>query len=207
MLLYYLLEMCNFLLCYFLECINIMLNLIYLKKEAKSFVNFVQDDFKFKEVNKNEKGEKDYETKINELEKYVKELETNLKEEKIKNENLNKRIEKLENMLNRSPDKKHILELDKEIELFREYNKFTPEEKLLSIKFVSVFQDISFTIVEKNTTLFSDIEKILYNKYQHYKPFENYFLANGQKINRNLTLKENNIRDNIVITLGSDRDD
>ena len=199
--------MCNFLLCYFLECINIMLNLIYLKKEAKSFVNFVQDDFKFKEVNKNEKGEKDYETKINELEKYVKELETNLKEEKIKNENLNKRIEKLENMLNRSPDKKHILELDKEIELFREYNKFTPEEKLLSIKFVSVFQDISFTIVEKNTTLFSDIEKILYNKYQHYKPFENYFLANGQKINRNLTLKENNIRDNIVITLGSDRDD
>ncbi len=207
MLLYYLLEMCNFLLCYFLECINIMLNLIYLKKEAKSFVNFVQDDFKFKEVNKNEKGEKDYETKINELEKYVKELETNLKEEKIKNENLNKRIEKLENMLNRSPEKKHILELDKEIELFREYNKFTPEEKLLSIKFVSVFQDISFTIVEKNTTLFSDIEKILYNKYQHYKPFENYFLANGQKINRNLTLKENNIRDNIVITLGSDRDD
>jgi len=199
--------MCNFLLCYFLECINIMLNLIYLKKEAKSFVNFVQDDFKFKEVNKNEKGEKDYETKINELEKYVKELETNLKEEKIKNENLNKRIEKLENMLNRSPEKKHILELDKEIELFREYNKFTPEEKLLSIKFVSVFQDISFTIVEKNTTLFSDIEKILYNKYQHYKPFENYFLANGQKINRNLTLKENNIRDNIVITLGSDRDD
>ena len=151
--------MCNFLLCYFLECINIMLNLIYLKKEAKSFVNFVQDDFKFKEVNKNEKGEKDYETKINELEKYVKELETNLKEEKIKNENLNKRIEKLENMLNRSPEKKHILELDKEIELFREYNKFTPEEKLLSIKFVSVFQDISFTIVEKNTTLFSDIEK------------------------------------------------
>ena len=207
MLLYNLLEMCNFLLCYFLECINIMLNLIYLKKEAKSFVNFVQDDFKFKEVNKNEKGEKDYETKINELEKYVKELETNLKEEKIKNENLNKRIEKLENMLNRSPEKKHILELDKEIELFREYNKFTPEEKLLSIKFVSVFQDISFTIVEKNTTLFSDIEKILYNKYQHYKPFENYFLANGQKINRNLTLKENNIRDNIVITLGSDRDD
>ena len=184
-----------------------MLNLIYLKKEAKSFVNFVQDDFKFKEVNKNEKGEKDYETKINELEKYVKELETNLKEEKIKKENLNKRIEKLENMLNRSPEKKHILELDKEIELFREYNKFTPEEKLLSIKFVSVFQDISFTIVEKNTTLFSDIEKILYNKYQHYKPFENYFLANGQKINKNLTLKENNIRDNIVITLGSDRDD
>ena len=110
-------------------------------------------------------------------------------------------------MLNRTPDTRHILESDKEIELFREYNKFTPEEKLISIKFVSVFQDINFTIVEKNTTLFSDIEKILYKKYQHYKPFENYFLANGQKINRNLTLKENNIQDNIVITLGSDRED
>ena len=110
-------------------------------------------------------------------------------------------------MLNKNQEAKHLLDLDKEIELFREYNKFTPEEKLISITFVSVFQDINFTIVEKNTTLFSDIEKIVYNKYQQYKSFENYFLANGQKINRNLTLKENNIQDNIIITLGSDRDD
>jgi hypothetical protein len=110
-------------------------------------------------------------------------------------------------LLNKNQEAKHLLDLDKEIELFREYNKFTPEEKLISITFVSVFQDINFTIVEKNTTLFSDIEKIVYNKYQQYKSFENYFLANGQKINRNLTLKENNIQDNIIITLGSDRDD
>ena len=110
-------------------------------------------------------------------------------------------------MLNRTSESRHILELEKEIELFREYNKFAPEEKLITIKFASVFQDINFSIVDKNTTLFSDIEKILYYKYQQYKNFENYFLANGQKINRNLSLKENNIQDNTVITLGSDRDD
>ncbi len=156
---------------------------------------------------KNEKSDKDYEKRINELEKYVKELETNLKEEKIKNENLNKRIGELEELLNSNPETRNLLGLDQKIKLFREYYKFSPGEELISISFTSIFQDIKFTIIEKNTTCFTDIEKILYSKYQKYKEFENYFLANGQKINRNLTLKENNIKNNDVITLGNECDD
>ena len=182
---------------------NIISILILLKKEQQSFVDFVQDKFKVKETFKKEKSDKE---RINELEKYVKELETNLKEEKIKNQNLSKRIEELEKMLNRTPESKQLLDLDKEIKLFREYNEFTPEEKLISIKFISVYQDINFSIVTKNTTLFSDLEKILYKKYQQYKQFENFFLANGQKINRHLTLIENNINNNSIITLGNDCD-
>ena len=42
---------------------------------------------------------------------------------------------------------------------------------------------------------------MLYEKYPNYKDTENYFLVNGNRINRNRTLEENKIKNNDILTL------
>ena len=164
----------------------------------------------YKEEKKNriENQNKEYINKINEFEKYIKELESKIKEkdiiineEKIKNENLNKKLKELQNISNKNLDINNIIELKNEIKLFREYNNFSEGEKLISINFASFEQDIDYSIIIKNTEIFSKIEIMLYNKYPKYTETENYFLVGGNRINRHKTLEKNNIKNNDIITL------
>ena len=144
-----------------------------------------------------------YINKINELERIIKELKIQLiekdrliREEKEKKDNLDKIIKEIKNEFN---DKTNIIiKLENEIKLFRSYYNFSSNEKLISIKFISGNQDIDFTVIAKNTDKFS---KIVYDKYPKYKDFENYFLVNGNRINRHRTLEENKIRNNDILTL------
>ena len=154
------------------------------------------------------KRNEEYKNKINELESIIKKLKNQLiekdkllKEEKIKNDNLNKKIKEIEILSNDKTKKNLIKQLENEIKLFRTYYKFISNEKLISIKFISGNQDIDFTVIAKNTDKFSQIENILYDKYPKYKDSENYFLVNGNRINRHRTLEENKIRNNDVLTL------
>ena len=122
-----------------------------------------------------------------------------INEEKIKNDNLNKSLkEELENLLKK---KKDIKELENEIKLFKSYCKFSQEEKLISIKFISANKKINFNIIAKNTDKFLKIEVILYEKYPKYANSKNFFLVNGNRINRNRSLQDNKIKNNDVITL------
>ena len=164
----------------------------------------------YKEEKKNriENQNKEYINKINEFEKYIKELESKIKEkdiiineEKIKNENLNIKLKELQNISNKNLDINNIIELKNEIKLFREYNNFSEGEKLISINFTSLEQDIDYSIIIKNTEIFSKIEIMLYNKYPKYTETENYFLVGGNRINRHKTLEKNNIKNNDIITL------
>ena len=155
-----------------------------------------------------DKQNEEYQIKINKLENYIKELELKLKEkdkiindEKIKNDNLNKRIKELENISNNNNKNNDIKELENEIKLFKSYCKFSEEEKLISIKFISVDQEINFNIVAKNTDIFSKIEAILYEKYPKYVDSVNFFLVNGNRINNHRSLKDNKIKNNDIITL------
>jgi len=148
------------------------------------------------------KQNKEYKNKINELENIIKELEIKIiekdnliKEEEIKKLDLTKKIKEFENISN------NIIELENEIKLFRTYYDFSSNEKLISVKFISMNQEINSTIISKNTDSFSKIENILYEKYPKYKDSENYFIFNGRKINRNRTLEENKIRNNDTLTL------
>ena len=107
-----------------------------------------------------EKQNKEYKMKINNLEKYIKELEIKLKEkdkiineEKIKNDNLQKEIKNLKNINSK------MKELENEIKLFKSYYNFSEGEKLISIKFISVSQDINYDIIAKNTEKFTKLEK------------------------------------------------
>jgi len=95
-----------------------------------------------------------------------------------------------------------LLELENELNLFKSYYCFSSGEKLISIKFVSVDQNIKdFKVIVKNTDKFSKLEDIVYEKYPNYKDTDNYFIFNGKRINRNRTLEENNIRNNDILTL------
>jgi len=142
------------------------------------------------------------------LEKYIKELELKIKEkdiiinnEKIKNDNLNKKIKELENLSNKNPQINNMIELENEIKLFRKYYNFSEGEKLILIRFISGAQDIDYSIIAKNTEKFHKIEGMLYDKYPKYIETDNFFVVSGNKINRNKTLKQNNIKNKDIITL------
>ena len=125
------------------------------------------------------------------MENKIKELEIKLQE---KNNIINEEKKK-SNILN---DK--ILELDNEIKLLKSY--FLPNgEKLLSIKIQSTDGNIDLPITIKNTEYFSKIEQILYQKITKYTETENFFLVNGERINRFLTLEQNKIKNNDILTL------
>ena len=98
--------------------------------------------------------------------------------------------------------KNRLLELENELNIFKSYYCFSPGEKLISIHFISVDQNINnFKVIAKNTDKFSKLEDILYEKYPNYKDTDNYFIVNGKRINRNRTLEENKIKNNDTLTL------
>lgn len=82
----------------------------------------------------------------------------------------------------------------------KSYYKFSSEDKLIFIEIQSQEQDIvDFHIIVKDTELFSNVEKILYEYYPNYKNTKNYFLYDASQINKNKTIKENNIKDKSLI--------
>lgn len=76
-------------------------------------------------------------------------------------------------------------------------------EKLMTVIFVSLDQKIHYSMICKNTDLFSRLEIELYKveEYKEFKQTENYFIAKGKKVNRFETLEENGIKNSDIITL------
>lgn len=127
-------------------------------------------------------------------------LKNNFENNKIKELEDGKIIE-LQNLLKNTFGNNKIKDLEDEIKLFRKYYSFSPEENLIPIKIISVDQQINCDIIAKTTDLFTKIEGDLYDKYNKYKSTENYFLVNGNKIEKHLSLKENKIKSKDIITL------
>lgn len=71
----------------------------------------------------------------------------------------------------------------------------------MSVIFISPNQKIHYSIICKNTDQFTKIETLLYKEYPDYGDLENYFVVNGNKINKYKTLKDNNIKNSDIITL------
>ena len=142
------------------------------------------------------------------LENKVNILENNIKEIQIKlNEKPNiiceQKLNQLENKSNNNNNEfKKILELKDQINQLKSYI-LSPGEKLISIKFVSCDQNINFSTYVKANDNFTKIENILYNNYPNYREIENYFIANGKKINKYKTIEQNGIKDNDIITLNT----
>jgi hypothetical protein len=78
-----------------------------------------------------------------------------------------------------------------------------PNEKIMAVNFVSMGSQVitNYNIICKNTDLFVDIEKKMYQDYPQFKEMETYFTVGARKINRFKTIEENNIKNNDVISV------
>ena len=163
----------------------------------------------------------------NEYDKEIIRLKKDIEKEKYNNKELSKKIKNLEKLLkekdkqlesnknNKSYDtnNKKLIDLleelrikDKEIKDLKDLKSRYPielleGEKLMSIIFISTDQKIHHSIICKNTDQFSRIERLLYDEYPEYLDLENYFIVNGNKVNRHRTLEENNIGNGNIVTL------
>ena len=134
-------------------------------------------------------------------------MEVIIKEkDKIINENLKNQINITNKSTNNNSQINRILELEDEIKKFKAYF-LSPGDKLITINLISVDQKVNFSTFAKVNDKFRKIEDIVYEKYPEYQEYENFFLVNGKKVNRNKTLEENNIKDKDVLTLSKIDDD
>ena len=165
------------------------------------------------------------EKKINEnLSIKIKELENLLYQEKNNNNILKQNINELIKQLNNNNMSKEKININENFDLKEDLNKIILKqdnlikelklklsrfpfelndgERIMSLNFKSVDKKIlNFSIICKNTDVFKNIEIKLYNKFPQYYITDNYFTVCANKINKNLTLEENNIQDNDVILL------
>ena len=77
------------------------------------------------------------------------------------------------------------------------------DEEFISVNFVSMgSQDINnYSIVCKQSWLFSKLEEKLYKDFPKYNKPETYFMSKANMIERNKTLKENNIGNNSIVNV------
>ena len=162
------------------------------------------------EKNKNKKLEKELKEKnktIEYLEKEVKHLKNELdKQIKINKDNEDKIALSKITFDSKDETYKALLEKDKEIKAFKEKMKRFPfelneNEKLTSIIFTNSTQEFHYSMICKNTDIFSALEAKLYKKFPQYGETSNYFFANGNKVISHKTLEENNIKDSNIIIL------
>jgi len=83
-------------------------------------------------------------------------------------------------------------------------NNFKDEDEddnIISAIFKTMDQKIQYSVPCRKTDSFSKIEKKLYKEYPEYKEKNRYFLVNGNQIDVNKTIEENNIKNSDVIIM------
>ena len=76
-------------------------------------------------------------------------------------------------------------------------------DKLMTIIFSSIEEDLYYTIICKNTDKFNKIENMLYDAYPQYLESENYFIVNGKKMIKSKTIEQNNIKYGEIIIINN----
>ena len=117
---------------------------------------------------------------------------------KLEITNLNKKVDELnKNTLEKNNELNKVkLELNNlKLEYYDNniFKEILPGEKIISILFNSTDQRINYSLPCKSSTPFIKVEERLYDEYPEYKKTDNYFLTNGKKIKRFLTIEENQI--------------
>ena len=75
------------------------------------------------------------------------------------------------------------------------------DDKIMTIIFISYDEDIHYSIICKKKDNFSKIESLLYDRYPEYKNLNAYFIVNGNIINKDKTLEDNQINFSDIITV------
>ena len=95
---------------------------------------------------------------------------------------------------------KIILDEQKLIDKIK-YNKNSFNDELIAVVFISTDQQLNFAICCKDLDKFSTIEEKLFKKFPALKSKHIYYLANGNVVDKNLTLKENKIKNSTTIII------
>jgi len=145
------------------------------------------------ERDKLKKEKKDFRKKISDM---TKEKNSLTKEKEI----LEKKIDVLEYEKN-NYQKKYEDSIKKENNNKYKISSVQPGEEIISINFVSMGINAinNYGLSCKTTDLFIIEEERLYEDFPDFKKYETYFEANGKRIKRFQTLKENGIKDKNVI--------
>ena len=89
------------------------------------------------------------------------------------------------------------------VDLQEKLNRFPfileKNEKLMSIIFSSVGQNIHYSIVCKNTDDINKLERELYREYPQFSETDNYFMCKGKVINKFHSFESNHIKNGDVI--------
>ena len=75
-----------------------------------------------------------------------------------------------------------------------------PGEKMISVIFKKS-KDFISSIICKDSNIFFEVENSLYQKYPKFRESERFFTFNGNRIEKNKTLKENGINDSDIIII------
>ena len=162
-------------------------------KKLKDTTNKLEEEQKTLLKNSQEENKKLKET-IYQLKQEQKTLIKNLKEEEKTMSAKNEKIYDTEKSIIR----KSINDFTR-----RTITELKEGEVIISVLFVSMGnQDIqNYSLPCKNTDLFVDLERQLYEDYPEYKNYETYFEVNTRRILRFKTIEENNIRSNAIINI------
>ena len=188
-------------------------------KEKKSIL---EEENKRKEE---EEAKQRNNSQINNYIQQIVDLKNQLNDEKeknkkllVENNNLKEKIKELDNEINK------IQGLEKQIKLLQnkldqknieiqnilktnkkpyEITSIEPGEKIIVVNFVSMAtQEISnFGLECKNTDLFVSLEERLYEEFPQFKASDAYYLVNTKRIKRFLTLEQNGIKRNDIISI------
>ena len=140
--------------------------------------------------------------------KEIKKLQDELKESKMKIEQLNGKIQELQTQLNikNNSSLNKIKELENTIILknnelndlkikLQKMNNINQIDKKIDkcVTFISSDQKIFFGIPCSGNSTFAEVEELLYREYPEYRETNNIFLANGKEILRFKTINDNNV--------------
>ena len=116
-----------------------------------------------------------------------------------KNENLLRENERLKNDNLKFKRKK----MPDKIYKYNDNQEKLENGELMTVIFFSIDQNVTFPIICKSSDNFKNIENELYEKYPEYKKKENEknYFCNGSKINKDISLEENNISNGNIIIL------
>ena len=74
-------------------------------------------------------------------------------------------------------------------------------ETIIVVNFVSLTYNITYPMACRKTDIFENIEEKLYREFPSLKSKKIYFLANGNKINKSLTIEQNKIKNGNTILI------
>ena len=72
---------------------------------------------------------------------------------------------------------------------------------IMSVNFISMEQNVHFSVVCLKTNTFAEVEEKLYKQYPEYRETNNNFIANGTQVLRFKTIAENKIGNGLPVTL------